>query len=124
MRLKRLLPLSFVAGALGALALAAPAFANSDAGSCQINGTAGTSDTAHPGEGVQQQGGSGTYSFNANVGGTALHLRCAGVDTTDQEVAVAQVDANSNGAFTNTVCGTGTATSNPGQSSASIVGTP
>jgi hypothetical protein len=108
---RRLLPLSFVAGLLGALAFAVPASASTDQGACVINGTATTNPP------VLLSGGSGSFSFASGQGTTPLHLICAGANTTTDEVGVADVNSNSAGNYTNTVCGTGSATSNVGQNS-------
>jgi hypothetical protein len=104
--LKRVLPLSFAAGALAALAFAVPASA--DTGACVINGTATTNPP------VLLSGGSGSYSFASGQGTTPLHLVCAGVDSANN-VGVSDVNTPSNGSYSNTVCGTGSATSNSGQ---------
>jgi hypothetical protein len=66
--LKRLLPVSCIAGLLGALAFAVPALATTTA-ACQINGTADTT-SVNPatGNGVQLFGGNGTYSFSSATG--------------------------------------------------------
>jgi hypothetical protein len=102
---KGLLPLSFVAGVLGALALAVPASA------ATYNGVCGISGTAHTDPDVQTVGGSGGYTISASVtGGTNLHLTCAGRDVANASVnEVVDVNATSTGTYVNMVCGTGRA---------------
>jgi hypothetical protein len=111
--LKRMLPVGLVAGALGALAFVVPAGANTDTGVCQINGTATTG-------GVGVLSNTGTYSFNSGLGisgSTSLTLNCAGFDSARAtNIVSALVTATSKGTFNNTVCGTGTADSQVGDS--------
>jgi hypothetical protein len=107
---KRLLPLSFIAGLLGALAFAVPAFANNYTSSCLIGGT------AHTDPDVQTQGGSGGYTFTAGLAGDSnLHVTCTGHDTSDPAVTEVWEFSNppfvSVGTYHNIVCGTGTADS-------------
>jgi hypothetical protein len=94
-RIKRVLPIGFVVGVLGALAVAAPASATT--GACQINGTAATNPP------VQLSGGTGSYTFSTAIGGSPLSLRCAFTDGT-----IGTLDVNSTGTYAFIGCGTGT----------------
>jgi hypothetical protein len=110
--LKRLLPVSCIAGLLGALAFAVPALATTTA-ACQINGTADTT-SVNPatGNGVQLTGGNGTYTFSSATGPGGLNLNCVGADDTPAHNAGAgSLQVNSQGTFINSVCGTGSASS-------------
>jgi hypothetical protein len=102
---KRLLPLSFIAGLLGALAFAVPASAATYTGHCVINGT------AHTDPDMQAGGGSGGYTFSAGgTGGSNLHLTCAVRDVANAGVnEVVDVNATSTGTYVNIVCGIGRA---------------
>jgi hypothetical protein len=115
--LKRVLPVSLV-GALSALAFIVPgaSAAGTITGACTVNGTASTSEVA-------LSGGGGTYAFGPVAGASPLTLACAGVsaDDTVADSGVAVVNANSTGTYTNSVCGTGTATSTAGSSAATVV---
>jgi hypothetical protein len=107
------------------LAFAVPALATTTA-ACQINGTADTT-SVNPatGNGVQLVGGNGTYTFSSATGPGGLNLNCAGADTSGNAGA-GTLQVNSQGTFTNTVCGTGSAnsTGNTLVSSQLIAGSP
>jgi hypothetical protein len=100
--MKRLLPISVVAGALSALAFAVPAGAT-NAGVCQINGTADTNPD------VQLVSGAGSYTFSSGDPTGGLHLLCAGADTNNVAAGpgVGNVETDSTGTYSNVVCGTG-----------------
>jgi hypothetical protein len=113
--LKRLLPVSFAVGVLGALAFAVPASATTT-GACQVNGTASTNPS------VQLSGGSGSYSFDTKVQGSGnLSFRCVGVS--GSAAAAGQIDVTSKGTYSNNVCGTGSASSGAAGDNA-VSGTP
>jgi hypothetical protein len=99
---KRILGLGIVAGLLSALAIAIPAQAAGVKSACVLSGTAKTTPP------VQQTGGGGGYAF------TGLSFICVGVAKGAPDVQVLNV--NSNGTYTNVVCGTGKAWSKPGSS--------
>jgi hypothetical protein len=88
--LKRLLPISLIAGVISPLAFALPARA--DDFSCSVHGTAATNPP------VQLSGGTGTYT-------SVLDLDCSrdGPPTP----AVAEIEVDSSGTYVNIVCGTG-----------------
>jgi hypothetical protein len=116
-RLGRLLPVSFVLGALGALAFAVPASANTDVVACQVNGT------AHTNPDVRLVSGAGSYTFSSGDPTGALHLLCVGADEGNASTRVVApgaspthggvfgVETDSVGTYKNTVCGTGIARS-------------
>lgn len=93
---------------LGAAAMALPATAAAaNTATCEVQGTAATSPP------VNLVGGAGTYTFNNVVGSTTLNLNCVASD--GNGVSVDQLSTISSGSYTNTVCGTGTATSTDAQ---------
>jgi hypothetical protein len=102
---KRMLAVSGLTGLLAAVA-ASPAFADpGGAAACTVSGQALTNPP------VQLTGGGGTYSFNSNQGASAgLQLNCLAANTAG-DAGVITVTTTSNGNYTNTVCGTGTADS-------------
>lgn len=112
MQLKRILTAALL-GVLAALAMAVPASAATVKAVCTVSGGAKVTDKAHPG-GVQLMGGGGTYTFGS------LTFTCAGTAKGAPYTETAVVA--SQGKFSNVVCGTGTAYSAPGQTTATGTG--
>jgi hypothetical protein len=107
---KRVLALSGMAGMLAALAMAIPAQAATAVK--MVCAVAGSAKTNPP---VKLVGGTGSYTFDG------LTLACVSVENSSNPVVVVG-KAQSTGTYTNSVCGTGSATSPVGGSSP--VGTP
>jgi hypothetical protein len=103
---KRMLGVTGLTGLLAAIAGAAPAMAdNSGNAACTVSGQALTNPA------VQLTGGSGSYTFNSANGASGLQLNCAVRVDGPEGNGVVTASATSIGTYTNTVCGTGTASS-------------
>ena len=99
-RIKRMLGAAVV-GALAAAVLAVPAQASNVSGKCVVDGGAKVVDKADPTQGVLLVGGEGSYTFRG------LNLTCTGTEKGNP--VVVEFDVESQGKYTNAVCGTGTA---------------
>lgn len=104
MRRRFLIPLVLVGATVVPGWAASAAMAGTDTAACLYQGTANTSGDTKTGGGVALQGpDTGNYTF------TSFTFDCAGTDGT-AETDAAQLNLSSNGTYSNTVCGTGSAT--------------
>jgi hypothetical protein len=107
--LKRALPTSLIVGILSVLAFAVPAQA--DTGTCTVSGVATTNSTSGGFNGVHISANTGNYTFSDTASTTGLKLECLVVDAgVAADASEGTVDVSSQGSYSNSVCGTGSAT--------------